>query len=172
MFSPIPRRQLQWPLLLLLAAVLHLPMLMASTSRGLALTGDTPWVVLGEANGVRVNGDSAEGAAYDLALRDLSADWYKVLGYTPIISAHNASSAAGRLPMPALYLGTMSSPWLTQLFDLTPCALGAGAEAHCVLEQRGSLVATGNTTRGAIFALYTVARPVTTPFRVSRCDRS
>jgi hypothetical protein len=102
--------------------------------------------LLGEENGVGVNGDSAEGSAYDLAIRDLSLDWYKVFGFTPIISGYGGKN----LSMPAVYMGTLDSPWLSTLFDLSSCNL-VGAESHCVIEQNVSLVATGNTTRGAMY---------------------
>ena len=62
---------------------------------------------------------------------------------------------------PALYLGTLEAcPWLLTGFDLSSCNLSAGEEAHCVVVQNGSLVATGNTTRGAIFALFEMAEVV------------
>jgi hypothetical protein len=56
---------------------------------------------------------------------------------------------------PAVYFGTLEHcPWLATDFDLSSCRLDRGAEAHCVvLTANGSVVATGNTTRGAIFAL-------------------
>jgi hypothetical protein len=44
---------------------------------------------------------------------------------------------------------------------LSPCQLHKGEEAHCVLlTANGSIVATGNGTRGAIFALYALAETV------------
>lgn len=66
---------------------------------------------------------------------------------------------------PAIYVGTLAAcPWLSTDFDLSACKLERGAEAHCVLSvTNGSstaIVATGNGTRGAIYALYTLAEKV------------
>eukprot|EP01062_Namystynia_karyoxenos_P065311 TRINITY_DN5879_c0_g1_i1.p1 TRINITY_DN5879_c0_g1~~TRINITY_DN5879_c0_g1_i1.p1 ORF type:complete len:843 (+),score=292.85 TRINITY_DN5879_c0_g1_i1:230-2530(+) len=88
-------------------------------------------------------------------MRDVQVDWYKVLGYTPALTAYPGQLTPGA---PALYVGTLGScPWLAEQFDLSSCELWRGAEAHCVVEANGSVVATGNGTLGAVFALYTLS---------------
>eukprot|EP01079_Euglenida_sp_SAG-EU17-18_P006608 gene6608-6346_t len=57
-------------------------------AHGVEMNGDTPWVVLGESEGIAVVGDSLEGDAYNMALRDLQMDWYKVGIITPPEGAH------------------------------------------------------------------------------------
>eukprot|EP00040_Diaphanoeca_grandis_P030556 m.180759 g.180759 ORF g.180759 m.180759 type:complete len:817 (-) comp32035_c1_seq2:48-2498(-) len=124
-------------------------------STALIIDGDTPWVVAGEVDGLAFTGDSLEGTAYDMAQSDVQKDWYKVFGYTaPIVK----TATPPTFTQPAVYFGTLEQmPWLTSQFDLSACELHLGAEAHCVVVRNGSLIATGNGTRGAIYALYMFA---------------
>eukprot|EP00038_Savillea_parva_P011295 m.196480 g.196480 ORF g.196480 m.196480 type:complete len:864 (-) comp19831_c0_seq1:58-2649(-) len=156
----------------------------------LTITGDTPWVVAGS-NGVPASsvdeGDNIEPIAYQLALRDVQLDWYRVLGHPPPIQAyplhlditvhtddgeasnrnHNGRVTTKPPPPPpytgpVIYAGTLeNNPWLASSFDLSRCQLDRGAEAHCVLTtSNGSIVVTGNTTRGAMYALYEFSEKV------------
>lgn len=132
--------------------------------------------------GYPVQGDAVEPIEYQLALRDVQLDWYRVLGHPPAIQTYplgvtdtvavNASSAVlvggGARPPPpppytgpVVYFGTLeNAPWLTS-FDLSACKLDSGVEAHCVIATtNGSIVATGNSTRGAIYALYEFAEKI------------
>jgi hypothetical protein len=62
------------------------------------------------------------------------------------------------IPEGGVFFGTLERmPQLAEQFDLSECQLWRGPEAHCVVVRNGSLIATGNGTRGAIYALYTVA---------------
>ena len=256
-------------------------------SRSIELTGDTPWVVAGS-DGVPASsadeGDNIEPISFQLALRDVQLDWYRVMGHPPAVQSYpllgnsvvdrgslRSATAQGQesAPMPtrgytefldrycdssvsptfvgnafdevqcrakcdsmkcacfdinagpgkgtcrvnvhgngttksandltsyvfcgppacggpappppppppprppppppyvgpAIFAGTLEAcPWLLTDFDLSPCKLDRGVEAHCVLAvTNGSstaIVATGNGTRGAIFALYTLAEKV------------
>jgi hypothetical protein len=64
---------------------LPLLLLLSIAALSLRIDGDTVWVVAGEIDGQAVFGDSLELPAYNLALRDLQNDWYKVFGYSPAI---------------------------------------------------------------------------------------
>jgi hypothetical protein len=63
----------------------------AAPPGGITLTGDTPWVLAGSsgvvASGVDEN-DDVEPMAFQLALRDVKLDWYRVLGNPPAIQGY------------------------------------------------------------------------------------
>ena len=64
-------------------------------------------------------------------------------------------------PPAAVYVGTLGAcPWLASEFDLSACNLHLGEESHCVVVRNGSIIAAGNGTRGAIYALYELADAV------------
>lgn len=66
---------------------------------GFQINGDIPWVVAGGGSNI---GDNKEPIAFQLALRDLQLDWYKVFGHPPNLLAF-PSNVEG----PAVYVGTI-----------------------------------------------------------------
>eukprot|EP00039_Didymoeca_costata_P032960 m.40100 g.40100 ORF g.40100 m.40100 type:complete len:827 (+) comp9627_c0_seq1:100-2580(+) len=125
----------------------------------ITINGDTPWVVAG---GDAVIGDGAEGSAYNLALRDLQRDWYKVFGHPPALVTFPPNE---NIVGPLIYMGTVGNNVANGInvsFDLSGCNLESGVESHCIMAspQNQSIVVTGNGTRGAIFALYTFSEQI------------
>ena len=58
----------------------------SAASATLEITGDTPWVVAGSAGVPKSSvdeGDGIEPISFQLALRDVQLDWYRVLGHPP-----------------------------------------------------------------------------------------
>ncbi len=108
----------------------------------LNLTADTPWIVSND-----------EPEAVQRALDDLAADWYKVLGYPPIILQEPPEDYIG----PVVYLG-LEGPWLKDMVQ-EPWA-GKECFVLCVDKDaagRTALVATGADMRGAIYAAYALS---------------
>jgi len=119
-------------------------------------------------------GDAVEPIGFQLALRDVQLDWYRVLGHPPPVQSYplridtdvTAADTVQPPPPPytgpVVYFGTLeNAPWLQSFAELSGCDLAAGEEAHCVfVTANGSIVATGNGTRGAIYALYEFSEKV------------
>ncbi|MBE7558911.1 glycosyl hydrolase 115 family protein [bacterium] len=108
----------------------------------LTLSADTPWIV-----------SAGEPEAVQRALDDVAADWYKVLGYDPIVLREPPENWRG----PVVYLG-LDGPWLKDLVKEP----WAGAECFVVRVEkdaagRTALVATGSDVRGAIYAAYALS---------------
>eukprot|EP00118_Oscarella_pearsei_P010831 m.68668 g.68668 ORF g.68668 m.68668 type:complete len:232 (+) comp35546_c0_seq1:192-887(+) len=121
------------------------------------LTGDAP-VIFSE-------GDSQ---ALQLAIRDIKQDWYKVLGYPPVVLDDPSNSSLEGVPseLPSVLIGTTSAPWLSAFKIPKDCALD-GNESHCVFSATDpfrknaiSIVAIGVGIRGAIYAGYTFSEEI------------
>ena len=76
----------------LLAACVPVASAAAAAAAGVTLTGDVPWVVAGDDPARPQSGldeyDGAEPIAFQLALRDVQLDWYRVLGHPPPLVPH------------------------------------------------------------------------------------
>lgn len=123
--------------------ILCLPFLAAVCAHAkFTLTPDTPWVV-----------SKTEPEAVQRALDDVAADWYKVLGYPPVILHEPPADWQG----PVVYLG-LEGPWLKEMVEEP----WAGKECFVLRVQkdaagRTALVATGADLRGAIYAAYALS---------------
>ena len=86
-------------------------------------------------------------------MEDLAADWYKVLGYPPVVLHEPPENWQGTV----VYLGR-EGPWLKDLVKEP----WAGKESFVLRADkdaagRPSLVATGSDLRGAIYAAYALS---------------
>ncbi len=121
--------------------------ILSAAPAALKINGDTPWVVMEE--------DFANPAIQE-AIRDVERDWYRVFGYPPVIFKNST-----RKPWtgPVIVFGTVEN---TRRVAESRCP--KGAEQHAVtLGQAGrnpAIVAVGDDTRGAIYALYTFSEQV------------
>lgn len=108
----------------------------------LELQADTPWIVAED-----------EPEPMRRALEDVARDWYKVLGYRPIILHEPPADYAG----PLVYFGVKGDA----LKSLKPKNLTSVESFNVRVTKdaagRQSLVATGTDMRGAMYAAYAVS---------------
>lgn len=126
-------------------------------SAGITLTGDEPWIV-----------SDTEEIALTLAVEDVAADWYKALGYPPLIVG-NESDFATSVPVssPVLVIGTPENNAAVNAYLKDDTGCFTGWESHCVKAVRGGgpggrdvIIATGTGTRGAIFAAFSFSEEI------------
>lgn len=137
----------------------------ASVARAITLDGNAIFVIPGgSAPGDIYRQSPNVSTGVGLALRDVSRDFYKVLGYVPYVAA--SMPAVNSLPngTVVVYFGNLeSAPWLSS-FDLSDCF--TGWESHCVKAFAAgpngypSIVATGTGDRGAIYGAYSFSENV------------
>ncbi|XP_065830339.1 uncharacterized protein [Oscarella lobularis] len=143
--------------------LLTLPLLLlASSCIGVSsdqLAGDSPLVF--------IEGDSSP--ALQLAMRDVEQDWYKVLGYPPVVltsSPTNTTFAGVPSQLVSVFIGSTSASWLSAFKIPSGCNLD-GNESHCVFsatdpfrKNATSIVAIGMGLRGVIYAGYTFSEKI------------
>jgi hypothetical protein len=111
---------------------------------------------------------SKETSGVQLAIKDFVADFYKVLGYAPVML--NSPPAAGELApgTTVIYLGSIAAcPYLLTSFP-SISTFTSDWESHGVMAfpaasspgGYASIVATGAGVRGAIFGIYTFSEEI------------
>ncbi|SMP38837.1 Glycosyl hydrolase family 115 [Neorhodopirellula lusitana] len=114
---------------------------------GLAINGDTPWVVMEK---------DFENPAIQEAIRDAERDWYKVFGYPPVIFKDDRRRA---WTGPVIAFGSKENT-----SGLFASEVPEGKEQYQLavsnVTHNPAITAIGSDTRGTIFAIYTFCEEV------------